>query len=556
MYFRRKTSSGRVYLQIVESRREGDQVRQQVIATLGRVDELRASGQLERLLRSGARFAAKALMVSAAADDTAIKVAVRRIGPALVFERLWEETGCRAVISALAGARGHKFALERAVFLTVLHRLFVSGSDRAADRWREDYAIAGIAGLDLHHLYRAMAWLGEELPAKEQDGRTPFAPRCVKDVIEERLFAHRRDLFTKLDLVFMDTTSLYFEGAGGQTLGRHGYSKDHRPDLRQMILAVLLDGDGRPVCSEMWPGNTADVTTLIPVIDRLRRRFAIARVCVVADRGMISAETLAELEARRLLYILGVRERTDKLVRELVLDDPAPFVPLTLTKRGKEIDYEAKTVKLAGRRYIVCRNHQEAVKDAADRAAIVSALERQLARGDKALVGNTGYRRYLKTIRDDHFAIDPDKVEEDKRFDGIFVLRTNTDLNPLEAMLCYKQLWTVEQTFRTAKHLFSTRPIFHKLDETIRGHVFSSFLALVLKKALEDRIAAPEVFSKAGRAGSWPEIIADLDSLTETEMEQDGKRFVLRSAPRPAASLALRAAGVALPPTVRHIDAD
>ena len=556
MYFRRKTSSGRVYLQIVESRREGDQVRQQVIATLGRVDELRASGQLERLLRSGARFAAKALMVSAAADDTAIKVAVRRIGPALVFERLWEETGCRAVISALAGARGHKFALERAVFLTVLHRLFVSGSDRAADRWREDYAIAGIAGLDLHHLYRAMAWLGEELPAKEQDGRTPFAPRCVKDVIEERLFAHRRDLFTKLDLVFMDTTSLYFEGAGGQTLGRHGYSKDHRPDLRQMILAVLLDGDGRPVCSEMWPGNTADVTTLIPVIDRLRRRFAIARVCVVADRGMISAETLAELEARRLLYILGVRERTDKLVRELVLDDPAPFVPLTLTKRGKEIDYEAKTVKLAGRRYIVCRNRQEAVKDAADRAAIVAALERQLARGDKALVGNTGYRRYLKTIRDDHFAIDPNKVEEDKRFDGIFVLRTNTDLNPLEAMLCYKQLWTVEQTFRTAKHLFSTRPIFHKLDETIRGHVFSSFLALVLKKALEDRIAAPEVFSKAGRAGSWPEIIADLDSLTETEMEQDGKRFVLRSAPRPAASLALRAAGVALPPTVRHIDAD
>jgi Transposase DDE domain len=556
MYFRRKTSNGRVYLQIVESRREGDQVRQQVIATLGRVDELRASGQLERLLRSGARFAAKALMVSAAADDTAIKVAVRRIGPALVFERLWEETGCRAVISALAGARGHKFALERAVFLTVLHRLFVSGSDRAADRWREDYAIAGIAGLDLHHLYRAMAWLGEELPAKEQDGRTPFAPRCVKDVIEERLFAHRRDLFTKLDLVFMDTTSLYFEGAGGQTLGRHGYSKDHRPDLRQMILAVLLDGDGRPVCSEMWPGNTADVTTLIPVIDRLRRRFAIARVCVVADRGMISAETLAELEARRLLYILGVRERTDKLVRELVLDDPAPFVPLTLTKRGKEIDYEAKTVKLAGRRYIVCRNHQEAVKDAADRAAIVAALERQLARGDKALVGNTGYRRYLKTIRDDHFAIDPDKVEEDKRFDGIFVLRTNTDLNPLEAMLCYKQLWTVEQTFRTAKHLFSTRPIFHKLDETIRGHVFSSFLALLLKKALEDRIAAPEVFSKAGRAGSWPEIIADLDSLTETEMEQDGKRFVLRSAPRPAASLALRAAGVALPPTVRHIDAD
>jgi hypothetical protein len=545
MYFRRKTSGGRAYLQIVESRREGDQVRQQVIATLGRYEDLKASGQLERLLRSGARFAEQAMVLGALDDDTAARIATRRIGPALVFERLWEETGCRAVIEELSGGRKHGFALERAVFLTVLHRLFGGGSDRAADRWREDYAVAGTDGLDLHHLYRAMAWLGEELPAKEQDGRTPFAPRCLKDVVEERLFDHRRDLLTRLDLVFMDTTSLYFEGAGGQTLGRHGYSKDHRPDLRQMILAVVIDGDGRPVCSEMWPGNTADVTTLIPVIERLRRRFAIARVCVVADRGLISAETLAELEARRLLYILGVRERTDKLVRELVLDDPAPFVPLVMSKRGKQVDYEAKAVMLAGRRYIVCRNHQEAQKDAADRISILAALERQLAKGDKALVGNTGYRRYLKTISDEHFAIDAAKVEEEKKFDGIFVLRTNTDLNPLEAMLCYKHLWTVEQTFRTAKHLLATRPIFHKLDETIRGHVFCSFLALVLKKALDDRIAA------VGRAGSWPEIIADLDSLTETEIEHDGKRFVARSAPRPAASLALRAVGVALPPTIR-----
>jgi Transposase DDE domain len=546
MYFRRKTSAGRAYLQIVESRRDGAQVRQQVIATLGRFEPLQTSGQLERLVRSGARFAAKAMVLSAASsDEAAIKIAVRRIGPALVFERLWEETGCRTVITELAGNRKHGFALERAVFLTVLHRLFVSGSDRAADRWREDYAIAGVNGLDLHHLYRAMAWLGEELAEKDQDGRTPFAPRCLKDVVEERLFVHRRDLLTRLDLVFMDTTSLYFEGAGGQTLGQHGYSKDHRPDLRQMILAVLIDGDGRPVCSEMWPGNTADVTTLIPMVDRLRRRFAIARVCVVADRGMISTETVAELEARRLLYILGVRERSDKLVRELVLDDAAPFVPLVMKKRGKEIDYGAKTVMLAGRRYIVCRNRQEAEKDAAERASIVAALERQLAKGDKALIGNTGFRRYLKTISDEHFAIDADKIEEEKKFDGIFVLRTNTDLNPLEAMLCYKQLWTVEQTFRTAKHLFSTRPIFHKLDETIRGHVFCSFLALVLKAALEERIAA------LGRSSSWPEIIADLDSLTETEIAYDGKRFVVRSPPRPAASLALRAAAVALPPTIR-----
>jgi transposase len=549
MYFRKKTSGGRAYLQIVESRREGAAVRQQVIATLGRIDELQARGQLERLLRSGARFSEKAIVLEGFSRGEATAISTRRIGPALAFERVWEETGCRAVIERLAGARNHDFPLERAAFLTVLHRLVCGGSDRAADRWREDYRIDGVGGIELHHLYRTMAWLGEELPKDQQDGATPFSPRCVKDVLEEELFACRRNLLTTLDIVFMDTTSLYFEGRGGQTLGRRGFSKDHRPDLNQMILAVLLDGDGRPVCTEMWPGNTADVNSLIPAIDRLQRRFRINRVCVVADRGMISAETIAELEARKLLYVLGVRERTDKLVRDLVLDDPAPFVPFVLMKPRREVDYEAKAVTLAGRRYVVCRNLDEMKKDAANRATIVAALDRQLKKGDKSLVGNKGYRRFLKNPQGDGFAIDRAKVEEDAKFDGVFVLQTNANLSPLEAMLVYKQLWTVERTFRTTKSLLDTRPIYHKLDETIRGHVACSFLALVLKKELEDRLAAVD---KGARA-SWPAVIADLDSLTETEVEQDGKRFLLRSAPRPGASLALSALGVALPPTMRQI---
>jgi transposase len=179
-----------------------------------------------------------------------------------------------------------------------------------------------------------------------------------------------------------------------------------------------------------------------------------------------------------------------------------------------------------------------------------------LKKGDKSLVGNKGYRRFLATPGVDHFANDWDKAEEDAKFDGVFVLRTNADLSPLEAMLCYKNLWMVERAFRTSKSLFATRPIFHKLDETIRGHVSCSFLALVLKKELEDRIAnlgKPAADGVAAQSGSWPDILADLDSLTETEVEQDGKRFLLRSAPRPDASLALRAAGIALPPTVRQL---
>jgi hypothetical protein len=461
-------------------------------------------------------------------------------------ERLWAETGCRAVIEELARARKHDFALERAIFLTVLHRLMGGGSDLAAVRWREDYRIVGVEALELHHLYRAMAWLGEELSEGEQSARTAHAPRCAKDLVEERLFTHRRDLFSRLDLVFMDTTSLYFEGAGGQTLGRHGHSKDHRPDLPQMILAVLVDGEGRPVCSEMWPGNTADVTTLIPVVDRLRRRFGISRVCVVADRGMISSTTIAALEARKLLYLLGTRERTAKEVRTLVLDDDAPFVPLMIPRTGRpDTELEAKAVKLGGRRYIVCRNLTEAARDAADREAIVAGLRQALRHGDKALVGNRGYRRFLKAPVGDGFTIDEARIAEDARFDGIFVLRTNTTLDPLQVMLRYRELQGVEQLFRCAKSLLATRPIFHKRDATIRGHVFCSFLALVLQKALRDRLAA------AGLDVEWADVLRDLDRLQEVEVEQDGKRFILRTPTTGCAGKLFQTLRVALPPNLR-----
>jgi len=288
MFFRQKRSGERVYLQIVENRWENGRSKQRVIATVGRLDQLQQTGQLEGLLRSGAKFCESVLVLAAHRRGETTEMRTRRIGPAMVFQRLWEETGCRKVIDRLLDGRKFEFPVERAVFLTVLHRLFTSGSDRAAEKWKATLQIEGTDDLQLHHLYRAMAWLGEPLPEDQQTGATPFSPRCTKDLVEEGLFANRRDLFSELDLVFFDTTSIYFEGQGGDTLGQYGRSKDHRPDLRQMVVAAVLDGEGRPLCCELWPGNTTDVTTLVPIVDRLQNRFAIGRICIVADRGMIS----------------------------------------------------------------------------------------------------------------------------------------------------------------------------------------------------------------------------------------------------------------------------
>src|SRR3954464_14350225 len=550
MFVREKRINGYTYLYLVETVREDGRAKQRIIKNLGRKEAVTASGALERLASSVARYAERAVVLSQIEAGNPAGLACTRIGAPWLFGRLWEETGCRAVIEDLLAERRFEFPVERAIFATVLHRIMVSGSDRACERWMADYDIPGVDGLALHHLYRAMAWLGEELPTDQQGGATPFAPRTVKDLIEERLFARRRDLFSELSVVFMDTTSLCFTGAGGETLGERGYSKDHRPDLLQMIVGVVIDAAGRPVCSEMWPGNTADVSVLVPVIDRLRSRFGIGRVCVVADRGMISAPTIAALEERGLEYVLGARERTDSLVRTVVLADDRPFTPLCIPRAGgEETQLFIKEVQVEGRRYIVCRNEAEAGKDAADRRAIVEALDQQLKRGDKALIGNSAYRRYLRTTAKTAFEIDPGKLAEEARYDGLFVLRTNARIPPLQAVLRYRDLIQVEQLFRTAKALMRTRPIYHSSDAAIRGHVFCSFLALILRKELDERCR------NAGVRPTWGDVLRDLDRLQEVTITKDGREMTLRTPATGLIGPLFKAARIALPPNIRDASA-
>ena len=545
MFFRIKRSGDRAYLQVVENRRDGSAVRQSVIANLGRADALMASGAFASLLASGAKLCDQVMLLNARDKDAdgGFSMRAKRIGGPLLFGRLWERLGIADVLGEVLKDRGFEFAVERAVFAATLHRLFVSGSDRDCTSWLADYGIPGTGELSLHHFYRAMAWLGEEL--EEQPADT-LAPRCVKDLIEEKLFEKRRDLFSDLSAVFMDTTSLSFCGEGGQTLGEHGYSKDYRPDLKQMILGLVVDGRGRPICTEMWPGNTADVTVLLPVIDRLRGRFAIGRVCMVADRGMISAETIAGLEERGLEYVLGARERSDALVRTAVPGDQRPSVPLLIEREQGETQLFVKEVKAGGRRYIVCRNEAEAEKDRKDREAVIAALQDQLKRGDKALIGNSAYRRYLRKTREAKgkpaFEIDPSKLADEARFDGIFVLRTNTKITPCQAVLRYRDLLQVEDLFRRTKAAMRTRPIFHSSDAAIRGHVFCTFLALVMQKHLDDLAA------EAGEVPEWRPLLRDLDRLQQARIELHGKDWLVRTdAPASVAALFHRAR-IALPP--------
>ena len=528
--------------------REGKTVRQQVIATLGRLDLLEATGQLERLMRSGLRYCQSFAVMDAHAAGEIQPVAIRRIGPDLVFARLWKESGMQEVLRSVLKPRQYEFDVERAIYLTVLHRLFASGSDRAAERWREDYLIPGTEGLELHHLYRAMAFLGDPI---EQLQKPAGAVRCNKDLIEEALFERRRDLSTEVELVFFDTTSLYFEGHGGESIGQRGHTKDHRPDLKQMVVGMAVDVEGRPICCEMWPGNTADVTTLVPIVKRMRERFGIREITVVADRGMVSQATLEAFENSDppLRYIVGVRMRRQKEVSMSVLGSRARwFESVPGRSKAKEpAPLKIKEVWVEDRRYVVCLNEEERRKDAHDREAIVAHLKEQLRRGDKSLVGNKGYRHYLKVEGDGHFALDQEQIKAEERYDGIWVLRTNTNYNAETVAHVYKALWTVEDIFRTTKSILETRPIYHRCNETIRGHVFCSFLALLLKTELERRLKFADLQCE------WAQVLRGLEALQQVEATFQDKRFLLRSQLTGEASAALRAAGVAAPPTLREL---
>ena len=538
MFVRVKKINGYEYLYLVENAREGGRHVQRVIKSLGRRDEVEAAGTLDRLIASAARQSRRSIVLSSYYRGELAELRRNSIGPDLVFGRLWAETGCGAVLRSLLAGRKFGFDAERAVYLAVVHRLMVSGSDRHASTWQRSYRLPGVEALDLDHAYKAMAWLGEDLG----DGRV------MSEAIEEALYRHRQPLLGELSVAFLDTTTLWFEGRGGATLGRRGHSKDYRGHLAQVVLGIVLDGDDRPVASFLLPGNAADVTVLLPVVKRLRERFGIARACIVADRGLISAETIAGLEAAGIEYILGVRERSSREVRDMVLDDDGVPVPLVIPRQKGQTQLAVKDVKVAGRRYVVCRNEEEAKKDAEARAEILAGLERQLAKGDKALVANKGFRRFLAMGDGPGFAVDPAKVEDEARFDGLFVLRTNTKLSALQVALRYRNLLAVEDSFRTAKALLNTRPIFHKTDAAIRGHVFCSFLALVLRKELADRLAA------RGRTPlEWQAILDDLADLSEVEVEQDGRRALLRTAPGPNIDPVCRAVGLTLPPVFQEL---
>ena len=234
------------YLQIVRSVRDGGRVRQELVASLGRRDLLVATGKLDQLLQALARFSTRLRVVEAAKDERFVAREAKTWGPALVFGRLWERQGLPELLDRLAEGRRFGFEPERVAFALALQRLCAPGSDLQGAAWAQTVEAPGFNDLALHQFYRTVPWLA-----------------AIRHELEQDLFFQHRDLFSaELDLVFVDTTSVYLYRDGESALIRRGYSRDRRPELPQLVLSVAVDGQGWPVAFDVLPGNTADVEAL------------------------------------------------------------------------------------------------------------------------------------------------------------------------------------------------------------------------------------------------------------------------------------------------------
>jgi transposase len=522
--YKNKDGSVREYLLLCTAKREGKKIKQITLANLGRLDSEKTQKSIETIIENLIKFSKKKVLIDA--TNTLFADYARLYGPVEVFKALWEKTGLKGIIERFASKSQVEYDLPLTVFAMVLNRLLAPLSKLASHEWikNELYLEGKEEWIGLQHLYRSLDFLEEN--AKR---------------IEDALYKQEPNLFnTGVELVFFDTTSIKFYGQDNELMQR-GYSKDRRPDLNQVVIGIVLRRDSKPISHYVFSGNTVDVNAFKTVIEDLKKRFDLKRVIFVGDRGIVSKESIELLEKEGLEYIVGIRLKKQKEVRQEVLSRAGRY------KKVKEGLF-AKEVKLSlEKRYIICLNIQEARKDAAARKQMLLRLKELIKRSPKELIKNRGYKKYLR-VKQGSIELNEEKVKEEKRYDGKYVLRTNTGLRAEEVVLAYKELWKIERVFRELKSQFEIQPIYHYVPRRIRGHIFLCFLALLLEWELAKRL------KEVDEDISVREVIRDLMSMRVVKLRSGGRSCLVRTELKGKAYFGFKAAGIAVPKRVVEIE--
>jgi transposase len=490
--------------------------RAQVLHTFGRTDDLDVEA-LRRLTRSISRFLTPEDALEAAPAKRADTLKILKsvpMGGAYLLRALWEQLGIPGALSQCMKDRSFTSPVEWATFAMVANRALAPYSKRGVEEWvKEDVALGNLDSIELQHLYRAMDVLLE-----------------YRETVHKEVYFAVADLLNlEVDLIFFDTTSTYFEmdEEDEEGLRRYGHSKDHRPDLPQVVIGLAVTKEGIPVKCWTMPGNTSDMKTVEKVKSDLLG-WKLGRCVWVMDRGMSSEENRLILQKAGGHYIIGEKLRDNQEIHREVLAKRGRFTSVRENLEIKEViigDGEKR------RRFILVHNPDEAKKDQATREKTLKKIEEALksikdqagpghTKSVCALLSHRTMGRYLRQLKTGRIKIDKGKIREEAHLDGKYIISTSDDtLSPEDVALGYKQLMEVERAFRTLKTTLDLRPVYHRKDERIEAHVFLCFLALLLVRVAErktkmswdhikaqmERLHLIDFFSKDGRVSQTTE---------------------------------------------------
>lgn len=507
------TQSGKYkYAQLVESYREGKNVKHRVLLNLGRLDEIENNPSFQRL---GMRLlelskAKKVIDLESFSDARIVNWGY------LVYRKIWEVFELDKILTRIKEKGKTQFNLSNACFLMVIQHLLQPKS-KLATYANQGYYVQ-LPNVELHHLYRALDII-----------------HIQKEQIEELMFHKNRNLFNmQVDVVFYDVTTFSFESVKADTLRDFGFSKDGKFNEVQVVLGLLVDCEGRPIGYELFPGNTFDGKTLDTALEKLEKRFGIRRVIIVADRGINSKLNLKRIVDRNYSYIFAARfKNMGRKIEEQVFD-PEGYIELSSDQDEKVlykvIDHinrfkqDGKTCELK-EKLIITYSSKRARKDQKDRERLIQKAELLLKDQSKITASNKrGGKKYLKNSGEEVWYLDQEAIARDERFDGYYGIQTNEqDIKPQDALEAYHTLWKIEESFRIMKSTLEVRPIFHWTEPRIKGHFLICFLAFLLERTLEFKL------KKAGETASPDKIREALNSMNFAEVEIEQKRFFIKT---------------------------
>jgi transposase len=508
------------YVQLAHNERDSEtgQPKAKILFNFGRIETLDVE-HLKRLIKSISRFLPPQ-------DVLETEVQMKHRGRLLKWQKsrsyggiylvsaLWEKLNFRKILEKRSQNRQFSVPIVQGIFAMIANRCLAPTSKLAVTEWVEqDVYIPDLPAIDAHVLYRAMDFLLEHQRQFEQE-----------------IYWSVADLLNlEVDLLFIDTTSTYFETEEESDLKRRGYSKDHRDDLPQVIIGLAVSRSGIPVRHWVFQGNTVDMTTIQRIKDDLRE-WRLHRCIAVFDAGMGSEANLHYIQRGGGHYITGRKMKSGEADVQQALSQKGRYTPIPaeINDPSEQQSLYAKEVIIGDgekrKRLVLVKNVKEQQRQQQTRQKLIAYMEEELnklngskrksdSKAAQALMSHRVYGKYIKQLKNGQLSLNRTKLRQESIYDGKYLIQTSDDtLSLRDIVLGFKQLYDVEQAFRTLKTTLDLRPNYHSKDDRIRCHIFLCFISLLLARIAEN---------KTGK--SWSRIRREMNRIHYGEFQIDNK---------------------------------